>query len=192
MDWMQDTRTNLWAFPRGMARDDGLGGRLTWRSEHASLVASAYDLLTVDGLTDAGLAVHQLFMPEPEYGGPDEGRPALSVAVWMQYVLDNFATVADAVAWMESSQLAMAAQSDPISGRAVTLHLALDDTSGDSAIVEYLDGSPRIHHDRSYTVMTNSPPFGEQLQRLRTIERLGGTEPLLGGTDSDQRFARAA
>lgn len=110
----------------------------------------------------------------------------------MQYVLDNFATVSDAVAWIESSQLQVVAQTDPSSGKPVTLHMALDDRTGDSAVVEYLDGTPRVHHDRAYTVVTNSPPFEEQLARLRTVEGLGGAEPLPGGTDPSDRFARAA
>lgn len=192
MDWMEDTETNLWAFPRGMDRSDGLDGKLTWTSKQASLVASAHDLMTVDGFNEAGLAAHQLFLPESDYGEPDAHRPILSVAVWMQYVLDNFATVADAVAWIEREQLAIAPQSDPVSGHDVTLHMALDDAAGDSAIIEYLHGTPGIHHDRSYTVMTNSPPFDEQLRRLSRIAGLGGSEPLPGGTDADQRFARAA
>lgn len=189
---MGDTGTNLWAFPRGMARDDGVGGPLRWTSAYGSLVASAHDLMTVDGINDAGLAAHQLFLPESHYGVPDGSRLTLSVAVWMQYCLDNFATVAEAVAWIEESRLQIAAQSDPLSGLDVTLHLALDDASGDSAIVEYLDDTPTIHHGREYTVITNSPPFDEQLARLRTIEGFGGDRPLPGGTDADQRFARAA
>lgn len=192
MDWAVDTGTNLWAFPRGMERDDGIDGTLAWRSDYGSLVASGYDLLSVDGINDGGLAAHQLFLPESHYGELDGSRPALSVAVWMQYVMDKFETVAEAVAWLEESQLAIAAQADPATGRSVTLHLALEDASGDSAIVEYLDGTPRIHHGREYTVMTNSPPFDEQLERLRELEGFGGDRPLPGGTDADQRFARAA
>ncbi len=192
MDWAEDTDTNLWAFPRGMRRDDGIDGALAWSSRYGSVAAGAYDLMTVDGLNEAGLAAHQLFLPESNYGELDGSRPALSVAVWMQYVLDNFATVAAAVAWIDEVQLAIAAQSDPKSGRAVTLHLALEDRSGDSAIVEYLDGAPRIHHDRHYTVMTNSPPFEQQLQLLARYEGLGGDAPLPGGTAADERFARAA
>ncbi len=192
MDWMEEMVTNLWAFPRGMAREDGLDGTLTWASVYGSVVAGAHDLMTVDGVNEAGLAAHQLFLPESDYGERDESRAALSVAVWMQYVLDNFATVADAVAWIESSQLQVVAQTDPSSGKPVTLHMALDDRSGDSAIVEYLDGTPRVHHDRAYTVVTNSPPFEEQLAHLRTIKGLGGVEPLPGGTDPSDRFARAA
>lgn len=192
MDWAEDTGTNLWAFPRGMDRDDRIDGELRWSSRHGSLVAGAFDLMTVDGLNEAGLAAHQLFLPDSNYGELDRSRPALAVSVWMQYVLDNFATVAEAVAWIDETQLAIAAQSDPQSGRDVTLHLALEDRSGDSAIVEYLDGRPRIHHGREYTVMTNSPPFDQQLELLASYEGLGGDRPLPGGTAADQRFARTA
>jgi penicillin V acylase-like amidase (Ntn superfamily) len=192
MDWLEDTGTNLWAFPRGMGRDDGIDGSLRWASDYGSLVASASDLMTVDGINDAGLAAHQLFLPESHYGDPDGSRPILSVAVWMQYCLDNFATVAETVAWIAESRLQIAPQTDPGTGLDVTLHLALDDASGDSAIVEYLDDTATIHHGREYTVVTNSPPFDEQLARLRTIQGFGGDQPLPGGTDPDQRFARAA
>ncbi|EGJ73766.1 putative Choloylglycine hydrolase [Streptomyces sp. Tu6071] len=175
-----------------MERVDGLGGTLTWKSSHGSLVAAAHDLATVDGLNEEGLAAHQLFLAESDYGQRDEGRVALSVAVWMQYVLDNFTTVAESVNWMVSSQLQIVTQSDPSSGKAVNLHLALEDRSGDSAIIEYLDGIPQVHHDHAYTVVTNSPPYEQQLAHLKTIQGLGGSTPLPGGTDASDRFARAA
>ncbi len=192
MDWQADTGTNLWVFPRGSSRDDGLGGKLSWTSKFGSVVSGAYDLMSVDGINEAGLAAHQLFLPESNYGERDGTRPALSVAVWMQYILDNFDTVDAAVAWMRESQLQIVAQADPLSGTAVTLHLALEDASGDSAIIEYLDGFPQIHHDRAYTVMTNSPPFPEQLKLLSKIEGFGGDQPLPGGTPAQERFARAS
>ena len=40
MDWAEDMQTNLWIFPRGMARDGGLGkASLTWTSKYGSVVA---------------------------------------------------------------------------------------------------------------------------------------------------------
>ena len=44
-----------------------------------------------------------------------------------------------------------------------TLHLSISDANGDNAIFEYVNGKLKIHHDPSYTVMTNSPVFDEQL-----------------------------
>lgn len=192
MDYEVDLCTNLWAFPRGMRRDGAVDGSLTWTSRFGSVVASAYDLASTDGLNEAGLAGHLLWLAESEYGERDPDRPALSAAAWVQYMLDNFATVADAVDWMRSSRVQVRTSGDPGTGRTVTVHLALDDAAGDSAIIEYIDGEPRIWHDRSYTVMTNSPPFAEQLERLREIRGFGGEKPLPGGTDADERFARAA
>jgi choloylglycine hydrolase len=192
MDWRDRMLTNLWAFPRGMTREDGMRGGLSWQSKHGSLVASAYDLTSVDGLNDARLAGHMLVLSESDYGERDERRPALSLSLWLQYLLDNFATVADAVSWIGESELQIVPVPDPETGELVPLHLSLEDVSGDSAIVEYIGGKPRIWHDRRYTVMTNSPPYAEQLERLREIEGFGGARPLPGGTEADHRFARAA
>jgi penicillin V acylase-like amidase (Ntn superfamily) len=192
MDYGVDLRTNLWAFPRGMARDNGVDDTLRWTSTYGSVVAAAYDLASTDGINEAGLAGHLLWLAESDYGDRDPARPALSASAWVQYMLDNFATVAEAVAWMRQSRVQIRTSGDPVTGDTVTVHLALDDRTGDSAIVEYIDGEPHIWHDRSYAVMTNSPPFAEQLERLREIKGFGGDRPLPGGNDADERFARAA
>nr|WP_256378850.1 linear amide C-N hydrolase [Dietzia sp. UCD-THP] len=182
----------MWAFPRGLTRDNGVDDSLSWTSSYGSVVAAAYDLASTDGINEAGLGGHLLWLSESDYGERDPERPTLSASAWVQYMLDNFSTVADAVDWMRRSRVQIRTSGDPVTGATVTVHLALDDRSGDSAIIEYTDGEPHIWHDRSYTVMTNSPPFAEQLERLREIEGFGGDRPLPGGTDADQRFARAA
>ena len=68
--------------------------------------------------------------------------------------------------------------------RPVTCHLAIDDASGDSAIFEFLNGQLSIWHDRAYKVMTNSPPYGEQLKRLKALQDLDDDSPLPGSTES--------
>ena len=83
-------------------------------------------------------------------------------------------------------------QTDPVSGEDITVHLVLDDAGGDSAIIEHVDGRPRIHHHRSFNVVTNSPPFDQQLENLLRFEGLGGDAPLPGSGAADDRFVRAA
>jgi len=192
MDYGVDLQTNLWAFPRGMQRDDAIDGSLRWASAYGSIAAGTYDIATADGMNEAGLAGHLQWLSETDYGKRDDSRPALGLSVWLQYYLDNFATVADAVAWTEESQVQVVTVEDPGTGRVVTEHLALEDATGDSAIIEYLDGTPSIWHDRSCTVMTNSPPYAEQLELLESIVGFGGDTPLPGGTDAPDRFARAS
>lgn len=43
MDWYEDTQTNLWAFPRGMKRNGGVGDKsIEWTSKYGSLVGDIY------------------------------------------------------------------------------------------------------------------------------------------------------
>jgi choloylglycine hydrolase len=192
MDWLQDMGTNLWALPAGVERDGLVQGGLSWTARHGSVVATSYDVTTSDGVNDAGLAAHMLWLAESDYGERDPSRPALALSVWAQYFLDNFATVAEAVAFLDETPLQPVAQVDPVTGRDVTVHLALDDSGGDSAIIEYVGGTMRVHHSPSFTVVTNSPPFEEQLERLRGFAGFGGEAPLPGTTEAADRFARAA
>jgi len=192
MDYHRDTATNLWALPRGIERSDGVGGSLSWTARYGSLVAAAYDLMSVDGLNEAGLAGHILWLTESGYGAHDRSRPALSMAVWLQYFLDNFATVAEAAAWIADTGVQVVPLADPGTGEIPAVHLALDDATGDSAIVEYLGGTPTVWHDRSYRVMTNSPPYHDQLELLSRLDGFGGDQPLPGSTLASDRFARAS
>ena len=99
MDWLEDMRSNLWAFPRGMKRDGGLGEKsLTWTSQYGSVVTSVYEAGTADGMNEEGLVANLLYLAETEYPPANDPRPAVIVAAWTQYALDNFATVNEAVA----------------------------------------------------------------------------------------------
>ncbi|WP_244529579.1 hypothetical protein [Streptomyces wuyuanensis] len=44
--------------------------------------------------------------------------------------------------------------------------MALEDGSGDAAIIEYPAGERRVHHGREYTSMANAPARDEQLRLL--------------------------
>lgn len=192
MDYRRELDTNLWKLPRGVERNDGVTGKLTWKAKYGSIVATESDLMSVDGINEAGLAGHILWLAESDYGEIDLSRPALSQAVWMQYFLDNYATVAEAVDWAEQNNVQVAQLVDPTSGDVPTIHLAIEDATGDSAIFEYLDGKLDIHHSADYEVMTNSPKYEEQLKLLKEVDGFGGDKPLPGTTQAPDRFARAA
>ena len=192
MDYHRDTGTNLWLLPQGVERNDGVGGSLSWTAEYGSVVAGAFDMMSVDGMNEAGLAGHILWLAESDYGSRDTSKPSLSMAIWLQYFLDNFATVADAAAWIVDSDVQVVPLGDPATGEVPAVHLALDDATGDSAIIEYLDGKATVWHDRDYRVMTNSPSFDKQIELLKEVDGFGGTKPLPGTTLASDRFARAA
>lgn len=191
MDWAEDMRSNLWAFPRGIERT-GAGGTNTprWRSRYGSVIVSGYDLGTAEGMNEKGLVANLLYLAESEYG-PANGKPVLSISLWGQYVLDQFATVEEAVSHLRSEPFRIVAPKLP-NGQGAQLHLSLSDASGDSAILEYINGRLVIHQGKQYTVMTNSPSFDQQLALNSYWQSIGGLAFLPGTNRAADRFARAS
>ena len=77
-------------------------------------------------------------------------------------------------------------------GREWPLHLAIEDASGDSAVLEYVGGKLVVHHGKDVTVMTNEPTLEEQLTNLKRYKLFGGSLPMPGDVDPASRFVRAA
>ena len=191
MDWAEDMHTNAWVFPRGMERDGASGpNTIQWTSRYGSLVFSAYDVGTTDGMNEAGLVMNALYLAESDYG-PADDRATMSVFGYGQYVLDSFATVADAVETLGRDEVRVIAPRLP-NGRETTVHMSLSDVSGDSAIFEFLDGRLTVHHGRQYRVMTNSPRYEEQLAIAAYWGRINPLEFLPGSFNAADRFARVS
>ena len=191
MDWMEDIGNNLWVFPRGEKHDGAAGAKSpTWVSKYGSVVTTIYDVATVDGMNEKGLVINTLYLAESDYGAVGDKAP-LCISMWGQYVLDNFATVAEAVAALEKEPFRIVAPVLP-DGSPAHGHLAISDATGDSAIFEYIGGKLIIHHGPQYTVMTNSPEYAQQLAINRYWEGVGGTAFLPGTSRAADRFARAS
>ncbi|SBS73103.1 Choloylglycine hydrolase [uncultured Mycobacterium sp.] len=197
MDWPESTQPLIVGFPRGRERD-GISpagfisdaSPLRWTSRHASLVTTIYGLGTVDGFNEAGLAGHGLYLQETDFGPRDPAKPGVQAGLWLQYLLDQAATVAEALQLMdEIDVLKISAH-----GHDANLHLALEDIGGDSAIIEFAQGRPVIHHGRQFTLMTNDPTYDEQLNLLSRQDFSHPTSqmPLPGNVNPVDRFQRAA
>lgn len=192
MDWSEDMRSNLWVFPAGIERDGAAGPRTPhWTSKYGSVVVSGYEIGSVDGMNERGLVTNVLYLTETDYGKPDASRPPLSISLWAQYALDNFATVAEAVDALGREPFQIIAPPLP-NGKPLTLHLALSDSQGDSAILEYLDGKLVIHHGKAFKIMTNSPIYSEQLALDTYWKGVGGLTFLPGTNRAADRFVRAS
>lgn len=81
---------------------------------------------------------------------------------------------------------------DAPNGAKGTVHLAISDATGDSAILEYVKGKLVVHHGREYQVMTNSPVYDQQLALNEYWKQVGGTVMLPGTNRAADRFARAS
>nr|WKF60377.1 Penicillin acylase [Paraburkholderia busanensis] len=192
MDWSEDMRSNLWVFPAGIERNGAAGPRSPrWTSKYGSVVVSGYEIGSVDGMNERGLVANALYLSETDYGKPDPQRAPMSISLWAQYALDNFATVAQAIDVLGREPFQIIAPPLP-NGKPLTIHLSLSDAQGDSAILEYLDGKLVIHHGKAFRIMTNSPIYSEQLALDTYWKGVGGLTFLPGTNRAADRFVRAS
>lgn len=192
MDWSEEMQSNLWVFPQGMKREGAAGpDSIRWTSKYGSVVVSAYEAGSADGINEKGLVANLLYLAESEYGSTHKKGPYLSISAWAQYALDNFATVKEAVEALSKEPFQIIAPTLP-NGYPAQLHLAISDSSGDSAIFEYINKKLYIHHGREYQVMTNSPTYNNQLALNTYWKGIGGFTFLPGTNRASDRFVRAS
>ncbi len=192
-DWNDMTaKVDLWLFPRGLKRDGGVGkDPVKWTSKYGSVITGFYANVSADGMNEKGLVCNLLYQVEADYGDPKQvGRPTLSLGGWLQYVLDNFQTVTEAVKVMQPDPFTVISGNFG-NGRPANVHFSLSDASGDSAIFEFLGGKLVIHHNRDYKVMTNSPIYEQQLAINTYWDLVGGKNMLPGTISAADRYVRA-
>lgn len=192
MDWKEDPQSNIYLFPRGMQkRGANADPTITWTSKYGSVITAGYDIGTCDGLNEKGLAANLLFLTESSYVRPNDTRPVMGLSIWTQYVLDNFATVDEAVAELSKEIFRIDAPDLP-NGSKSTLHLSISDATGNSAIFEYINGNLIIHEGRECQVMTNSPTYDKQQTLNDYWKQIGGLVMLPGTNRASDRFVRAS
>lgn len=192
MDWKEDPQSNIYFFPRGMERRGGkTDNTVKWTSVYGSVVTAGYDIGVCDGMNEKGLVANLLFLAESDYHRPDDKRPVMGLSIWTQYVLDNFATVDEAVEVL-GKEVFRIDDPDLPNGAKSTLHLSISDSTGNSAIFEYINGNLVIHHGRDCQVMTNSPTYDKQQTLDDYWEQIGGLVMLPGTNRASDRFVRAS
>jgi len=192
LDWKTYIPSNLYVFPRGQHRRSYDSGQsISWTSVYGSVCTTGYDIGITEGMNEKGLVVNLLYLPGTFYAEADDPRPYMSTSLWAAYVLDNFATTAEAVEQLRKDEFQINAPSMP-GGEAATLHMAISDETGNSAIVEYVQGKLEIHEGHQYQVLTNAPPYDEQRAIYSYWEAVGGLHMLPGTNRSQDRFARAS
>lgn len=193
MDWLEDLKSNIWVFPRGINREGSAGkNSVKWTSKYGSIITSAYDICSTDGMNEKNFAGHLLWLAESDYGVRDENIPGLSLSLWLQYFLDNFAYVNEAINYVEKHPLQILPVTAGNTGKIAQIHMMIEDSTGDAAILEYVKGKLKVYHGREYIVMTNDPPFDKQIESLIQFKGFGGNKSLPGSTDSTDRFTRGA
>jgi penicillin V acylase-like amidase (Ntn superfamily) len=198
MDFPVSTEPVITVLPRGLKHDGGLvgGARIEannparWTSKYGSIVTSAMGVGTADGVNEKGVAMHLLYYIPADFGPRDPKKAGLQASLWGQYVLDNAASVAEALAQLEAVQPLMVEHN----GVKATVHLAIEDASGDSAIIEYIPGGKQtVYHGPEYRILTNDPSYDQHIAFRKAFNFDGATRQTYvpGNTDARDRFVRA-
>ncbi|MBL1407607.1 linear amide C-N hydrolase [Sphingobacterium faecale] len=196
MDFSLEIAANIWLFPRDIARHGSTGSNtIQWISKYGSVVTSSWDIAVSDGMNEKGLVANMLWLVSsqyPKFEKDGTGKKGLAISLWAQYALDNFSTVAEAVNEFRKEDFVVVTDFIPGTDKFTTVHLSISDASGDNAILEYINGKLVIHHDPSYTVMTNDPIFEEQLAINKYWKTIPGNIFLPGTNKAVDRFVRAS
>ncbi|MFI0793320.1 linear amide C-N hydrolase [Micromonospora rubida] len=122
-------------------------------------------LLPFDGMNERGLAVG-LAADDAATARPEAGKPTVGSVRILRLVLDQAATVDEAVAVFGRHNLDF--EGGP------PLHYLLADATGASAVVEFVDGSMRVEKGRgSWQALTNVPVVGVPEEKRRADHRYG-------------------
>ena len=197
MDWYTSTEARIYVFPAGITRDGGrlLGKRIVkgrtvkWTSKYGSMVISVYGMGAVDGINSRGLNISANYF-DSDYGRRNEKIKGLQVGLWVQYLLDEAATVKQAVQLMRHIQLV----DFEARGKKAHVHLHIAGPHGNCAVLEYYHGKMHAYQSPSYNVLTNAPAFPAQLANLKKFNFTNPNRdmPLPGNVNPLDRFVRAS
>jgi penicillin V acylase-like amidase (Ntn superfamily) len=183
--------------PRGLSKSGAMYGDqlivsenpAEWKSRFGSLVVSNINSVVFEGINEKGLAAHNLSLAVSDYGARDVSRQGLQMGLWVPYILDNAATVEEALSLLPEIQPIQVT----VDNFALKVSLVIEDSSGDSALIEYLNGVPVVHRGPDIKVVTNT-----QLDEARkylpsdNFQPLSNAYPLPGNNNTIDRFIRAS
>ena len=166
---------------------------ISWTVKYGNVAIYANNRFPNDGMNKKGLTARTLFYVDGdpnESVAPDSTKLELDADHWVSYLLDNFATVADAVEAIKNRVHLVSVKGGKGYSYATPKHLSIADSTGDSAIIEIQKGKVRIFHDKKYRILTNPPSYQEQLENAEKYKN--ATEAELPNTWSGKdRFVRA-
>lgn len=166
---------------RGMAKtsfgqDDNKS--ISWVSGYGSITFNQFGKeFPHGGMNEKGLVVELMWLNETAYPEADD-RAALNELQWIQYQLDNCATIDEVIATDKKIRIGRAG--------AAPLHYLVADAAGNAATIEFINGKMTVHRDKdlTYPVLTNTV-YDE------AVKQVNGKSSTTGADNSVERFATA-
>lgn len=151
---------------------------LSWIAAYGSITFNQFGKeFPHGGMNEKGLVVELMWLNETVYPDADK-RPALNELQWIQYQLDNCATIDEVIATDKKLRIDRA--------DAAPLHYLIADASGHAATIEFINGKTIVHQGKNlaYPVLTNTR-YDEAVGQVKNSKGSSGFD------NSVERFATA-
>lgn len=160
------------------------GKTISWVSQYGSLTFNQYGKeFPTGGMNEKGLVVELMWLDGTIYPSQDS-RPAIGVLQWIQYQLDNCATVEELIATNNQLRIENIGSTP--------LHYLVADATGKAATIEFLEGKMVVHKDADlpFPVLTNDT-YSSSVQAVQADVLSTSNNAFAYGNNSLDRFATA-
>lgn len=180
MEWGGfDLYSELVLVPRGTSFTSALSAEksgMTWQNRFGFISINPAKLLNLvmDGMNETGLVIGVLYLPGfARYQDIVDGEEALTLSNmdFAAYILGQFNNVEDIKAALPKLRVVYNEDAAKALGAPAPVHWVITDETGNSIVVEYIDGQLHLH-DNKIGVMTNSPGYDWHLLNLRNYSNL--------------------
>jgi penicillin V acylase-like amidase (Ntn superfamily) len=169
---------------RGVSKTSFMPGgvkTISWIARHGSITFNQFGKeFPYGGMNERGLVVELMWLNGTTYPAPDN-RAALNELQWIQYQLDNCATIEEVIASDKTIRIT--------NTETTPLHYLIADSTGKAATIEFINGKMVAHKGKelSYPVLTNTV-YNEAVQRY---DKEKGNGNVNYDDNSVKRFATA-
>jgi penicillin V acylase-like amidase (Ntn superfamily) len=155
---------------------------IAWTSRYGSVTFNAWGKEFIDGgINEAGLYIHEMFLLGTSFPEDDE-RPRMFMMQWMQYQLDNYASVEQVLSNLST-----------IVPDGWQWHFFVSDRDGNTAAIEFLDGDLTVYAGDSMPIpVLCNTAYSEELANLEGYAGFGGEKSVRLRDKGTERFVHAA
>ena len=155
---------------------------IAWTSRYGSVTFNAWGKEFIDGgINEVGLYIHEMSLLGTRF--PENGeRPRMFMMQWMQYQLDNYASVEEVLSNLSNIVL-----------DGWWWHFFVSDREGNTAAIEFLDGDLTVYTGDSMPIpVLCNTAYPDELSNLEAYAGFGGEKPVRLRHKSTERFVHAA
>jgi choloylglycine hydrolase len=155
---------------------------ITWTSRYGSVTFNAWGKEFIDGgINEVGLYIHEMSLLGTRFP-EDEELPRMFMMQWMQYQLDNYASVEEVLSNLSTIAL-----------DGWFWHFFVSDQEGNTAVIEFLDGNLAVYTGDTMPIpVLCNTTYPDELANLESYAGFGGDKPVRLRHKGTQRFVQAA